>query len=139
MPSLTRWFIKIAMIYLVAALLVGAALAARSMGSLPAVIAALGPVYFHLFMVGWVTQLIFGVIYWMFPKYSKEKPHGSEGLWQATFWLLNGGLLLRIGAEPLQTLQPQASWGWLLALSALLQWLAGLAFVVNTWSRVKER
>jgi hypothetical protein len=28
---------------------------------------------------------------------------------------------------------------WLVALSAVLQWLAGMVFVVNTWARVKER
>lgn len=139
MPSLTRWFIKVAMVYLAAALLLGAGLAARSIWPLPPLIAALGPVYFHLFMLGWVAQLIFGVVYWMFPKYSKEKPHGSEGLWQATFWLLNVGLLLRVVAEPMQTLRPEAIWGWLLALSAVLQWLAGLTFVATTWPRVKER
>jgi len=26
------------------------------------------PVYIHLLVFGWLTQLIFGVIYWMFPK-----------------------------------------------------------------------
>jgi hypothetical protein len=41
----------------VAALLLGVALAApRALGLLAAV-TVLGPVYFHLFMLGWVTQL----------------------------------------------------------------------------------
>jgi len=147
MPLLTRWFIKLALIYLVVALWLGAALLTQALRPLPPFIAALGPVYFHLFMVGWVTQLIFGVVYWMFPKYSQEKPRGREGLWQATFWLLNLGLLLRMISEPMQALTPAplpprppaAFWGWSLALSAILQWLAGLLFVVNTWGRVKER
>jgi cbb3-type cytochrome oxidase subunit 1 len=136
-PPLTRWFIKFGLIYLVAALLTGAILATRPLWNLPPVLATLSPVYFHLLMVGWVTQIIFGVVYWMFPKYSKEKPHGSENLWRATFWLLNVGLALRVFSEPTQGLRAEA--GWLLALSAVLQWLAGLAFVVNTWGRVKER
>jgi len=139
MPPLTRWFIKIALLYLIAALLLGIALVARPILTLPPFIAASGPVYFHLFMVGWVTQVIFGVVYWMFPKYSKENPHGSEGLWQATFWLLNLGLLLRLVSEPMQTLSPAQFWGWSLAFSAVLQWLAGVILVVNTWGRVKER
>ncbi|MEJ2559623.1 MAG: hypothetical protein P8186_26075 [Anaerolineae bacterium] len=139
MPPITRWFIKAALAYFVAALLVGMALAARAIWSLPAIVAALGPVYFHLFMVGWVTQLIFGVVYWMFPKYSRERPRGSEGVWLATLWLLNIGLLLRVIGEPLRTLRPEAFWGWLLAISAILQWLAGLGFALNTWGRVKAR
>lgn len=139
MPSLTRWFIKSAFVYFVAALLVGVALATRSLSDLPLLLTALGPGYFHLFMLGWVTQLIFGVVYWMFPKYSREQPHGSERLWLATYWLLNIGLVLRLLSEPLLTTYAHPTWGWLLALSAVLQWLAGVVFVVNTWGRVKER
>jgi hypothetical protein len=36
-------------------------------------------------------------------------------------------------------MSPAALWIWLLAASALLQWLAGVGFVANTWGRVKER
>ncbi len=139
MPSLTRWFIKASLAYFVTALLVGLALMARAVLDLPPFIAAWSPVYFHLFMVGWISQLIFGIAYWMFPKYSKERPRGSEQLALATFVLLNAGLLLRGVAEPLRALRPEATWGWLLALSAVLQWLAGLGFVANTWGRVKEK
>jgi heme/copper-type cytochrome/quinol oxidase subunit 1 len=99
----------------------------------------LAPIYFHAFLVGWVTQLIFGVAYWMFPKHSKEQPRGSEPLAWATFWLLNLGLLLRVAIEPLHSQSPDRWLGWLLALSALMQWLAGMSFIVNTWPRVKER
>jgi hypothetical protein len=139
MPILTRWYIKFSLLYFVTALLAGLALAARSVMVLPSFIGALGPVYFHLFMVGWVTQLIFGIVFWMFPKFSMAKPRGSETLGWMTFSLLNAGLLLRVVGEPLNSLSPGASWGWLLALSAALQWLAGLAFIANTWGRTKEK
>ena len=121
------------------ALLVGVLLAAQSALHLAPALAALMPVYFHLFMVGWVTQLIFGVAYWMFPKYSKEKPRGSERIMQAVFIALNVGLLLRAIGEPLHALRPEAIWGWALVLSAILQWLAGLAFAANSWVRVKGK
>lgn len=55
------------------------------------------------------------------------------------FWLLNLGLVLRLVGEPAQVLNPSNIWGWMLATSALLQWLAGVLFVINTWGRVKER
>lgn len=139
MPPLTRRFIKLGMVYLVAALLVGLILAARYFWAAPRFVYALEPSYFHLFMVGWVLQLIFGVIYWMFPKYSQAQPHGSERVWQATFWLLNIGLLLRVIAEPMNTLNGLAVWDWLLVTSALLQGLAALLFVTVTWNRVKGR
>ena len=139
MPPLTRWYLRTALVCFVAALLSAVLLAVRGLVALPAVVGALTPVYFHLLMVGWVTQLIFGVVFWMFPKQSAARPRGSERLGWATFALLNVGLLLRVIAEPWQTLAPGALPGSLVALSAVLQWLAGLAFVVNTWPRVKER
>lgn len=139
MPPLTRWFIKAAMVALVLAFVARALMGVAPLWGRPGLVAALSPVYLHLFMWGWVTQLIFGVVYWMFPKYSRESPHGHEGLWLATFWCFNIGLVLRIIGEPLHLLRPEALWAWLTAASAILQWLAGMAFVANTWGRVKER
>ena len=136
MPTLTRWFLKTALFWLVVALVVGAILAAGAIWPLPPFFRGLGPVYFHLFMVGWVTQLIFGVIYWLFPRYSKVLPRGHRWLGWTTYVLINGGLVLRALGEPMNALQPGRIWGWLLALSALLQWLAGFCFVINTWPRI---
>jgi hypothetical protein len=137
MPVLTRWFIKAGMLYFAFALFLGVILVASDAFEMPTWIAGLSPVYFHLFMVGWVTQLIFGVAYWMFPKFSTDKPRGSESLAWATFWLINAGLLIRMVAEPITSQGAYPVWGWALVLSALLQWLGGLAFCVNTWQRVK--
>lgn len=136
MPTLTRWFIKSALLYLVAALL-----AAVLDVSFPrsTAITALRPVYLHLFVVGWITQMIFGVAYWMFPRYSRERPRGSAALGWGTYGMLNLGLLLRLAGEPVEVLRLEAELGWLLVGSATLQWVAGALFVANTWGRVKER
>ena len=139
MPPLTRWFIKAAFVSLVGALVLRAGTAALTFGGQHTISAGFAPVFFHLFVWGWVTQLIFGVAYWMFPKASKERPHGHEGLWLATFWCFNVGLLLRLIGEPLHLLRPEILWAWITIAAALLQWFAGVAFVVNTWPRVKER
>jgi heme/copper-type cytochrome/quinol oxidase subunit 1 len=139
MPRLTRYFIKTALIYLAAALLLGLLLAARSTIELPPELLALSPVYFHLFMVGWVMELIFGMLFWMLPKYSKEKPRGHERLAWAAYWLINAGLILRVIGEPLNAVQADLGMGWTLALSALLQLIGGWAFIVAAWPRVKAR
>jgi len=136
MPTITRWFIKTSLIAFVAALLVGVGQAAPQA---PAAVVAVGPVYVHLLVVGWITQMIFGVANWMFPKSSKDAPRGSDSLAIASYVCLNVGLLLRVLGEPVHTLHPTTGLGWTLVLSALLQWLGGMAFVVNTWARVKER
>ncbi len=89
MPTLTRWYLKSALIFFMLALLAAILQAFQRVAATPTFMASLGPVYFHLFLVGWVTQLIFGVVFWMFPKFSIERPRGNESLGWATFWLLN--------------------------------------------------
>lgn len=132
MPLLTRTFIKTAMICFALALILGILLALG-------VTNGLFPVYIHLLIFGWLTQLIFGVIYWMFPKFSVEKPRGNETLGWWTYALLNIGLLLRAIAEPIQSTQANLFSGWMLVLSATFQFLSGVLFVVNSWGRVKEK
>ncbi|MCB0109512.1 MAG: hypothetical protein KDE53_26500 [Caldilineaceae bacterium] len=139
MPLVTRFFIRSGLLYLIAALLTGLLLAGQVALRLPPWVTTLTPVYFHLFLVGWVTQLIIGVAYWMFPKWSRTRPRGSTLLAWGCYVLLNLGLLLRVVAEPLQSTRPSLGLGWAIVLAALLQWLGGVAFVLNTWSRVKER
>ena len=139
MPRLTRYFIKTALVYLALSLILGVLLAARSALALPDELAVLSPVFFHLLMVGWVTQLIFGMLFWMLPKYSKELPRGPEKVAWAAYLLLNSGLLLRAVGEPLVALRPEWGLGWLLGLSAVLQLSGGWAFIFNAWPRVKGR
>lgn len=139
MPVLTRLFVKTALLYLLLALAIAVLQGLPDPGDLTLILAQLRPVYFHLFMVGWVTQLIFGVGYWMFPKYSRELPRGSEAAAWAAYWLLNAGLLLRVSSEPLFGLRGETIWGVALAVSAVLQWLAGVAFVANAWPRLRGR
>jgi predicted permease len=137
MPRLTRYFIKTALVYLILALSVGAAQSVAPATSLATVLAYLRPVSVHLFMVGWVTQLIFGVGYWMFPRHSRERPRGNEGVAWAVYILLNLGLLMRVVAEPTYGISGAPLLAWALVVSAILQWLAGVAFVANSWHRLR--
>jgi hypothetical protein len=139
MPPLTRWYIKLALVNLVLGLLTGALIAAQPQLRLPAALSAAGPVYVHLLVVGWITQMIFGVAYWMFPKDSAERPRGSDHLAVATFVLLNVGLAVRVVIEPWHLVAPGVARGWLLAGAAACQWLAGVGFVLGMWPRVKGR
>ncbi len=141
MPPLTRWFVKTSFVYFILALLAGLILAAQGIWSFFPPAAQLFPTYFHLLAEGWITMLIVGVVFWMFPKYTLERPRRSENLAWASYILLNIGLLLRVISEPVFTTASttSASWAAILTLAALLQWLGGIAFVVNSWGRVKEK
>jgi hypothetical protein len=132
-PTLTRWYIKTSLAWFVAALSLGV-VSYLLPASIPS--SALQPVYLHMLVVGWITQLIFGVVYWMFPKASLERPRGSSTLAAATFILLNIGLAARAVGEPMTALGPAPIGRSLILVSAGLQWLAGLGFVANTWPRV---
>ena len=135
MPKLTRWFIKSGFICLIIALSIGVLIKSQII-QIAGLLSAATPVYFHLFMVGWVTQLIFGVSFWMFPRFSRDKPRGSLLLGWSCFWLLNVGLFLRMIGEPLNHTY-QNEFGWMLLISAVLQWLAGMFYIFNTWLRIK--
>jgi hypothetical protein len=139
MPRLTRYFIKTALLYLALALGLGLLLAARAAFDLPAEFAAFSPVFFHVLMVGWAAQLIFGMLFWMLPKYSKEQPRGNEPLAWSAYILINVGLVLRIIGEPMNMVQAEWYLGGLLVVSAVLQLIGGWAFILTAWSRVKER
>lgn len=139
MPMLSRWFIKTGMIYFVIGLLMGAILLAQPVMGWSSNVQVLRPVYLHFLFIGWVTQIIMGVGYWMFPKYSKEKPRGNEKLGWVVFVLLNLGLILRAISEPAMVLAPQLGFGWVLALASMCLLLAGWGFIANTWGRIKER
>jgi len=138
MPILTRWYIRTSFVYLMASLMVGVLIAMRFDLALPPAFSVMSPVYFHLFLVGWISQLIFGVIFWLFPKAQQEWQHWESLAW-AVWALLNAGLLLRAIAEPLAVLNPGQIWGWGLVISALLQWLAGMGFIIIVWPRAYTR
>lgn len=136
MPTLTRWFLRAAIVNLVAGLALGLVLA-LPMG------ADLSPgwrmVYVHLLVMGWATQMIFGVAYWMFPRRVPLDLTAFDTIGWTCFATMNAGLLLRAIAEPILAVRasPPAAAGLLLA--ALLQFVSVVAFVFQAWPRVSAR
>jgi hypothetical protein len=139
MPTLTRWFIKTALVYFVTALVLGAAMQSRPLVTALPVLSVIWPAYIHLLMVGWITGLIFGVAYWLFPRSDRPRPAVSERLGWAAYCFLNSGLLLRVATEPAAALDPATPVRWLLPLAALLQLGGACAFAALIWPRVRAR
>jgi len=135
MPTLARWLIKTALVHLVLALGLALVRAAQAAGALPGAAAALWLPQLHLLTVGWLTQLIFGVAFWLFPN-----PEGgmasSRVVWIA-YGGLNLGVALRLGCEP--TALPEHLNPWGLVASAALQWGASLLLVGHFWRRVRTK
>lgn len=138
MPTVSRWFLRASLLYMLAALILGIVTAAgAAVESAVPWLSVLTPVQVHLWTVGWLTQLIFGVAHWLFPKHSSEHPRGHVWLMWVAFAGINGGLLLRVVAEPLATGAAAGAVGAALVGAAGLQWLGGTAFAVHAWTRVR--
>ena len=138
MPPLTRWFVRSALLWFLLALAAGILFANGVAPRIPGTAVVLPyPTYLHLVTVGWLTNLIFGVALWLFPRQTGESPRGSDALGWVSYAGLNLGLLLRLFGEPAQL--AGAGGRILLLLSAGLQLLGGWAFVLNIWPRVKAK
>jgi len=97
---------------------------------------AMGPVFWHMLMVGWITQIIFGVSIWMFPGRNRKEGLKAQKWGWLTFIFLNGGLLLRVISEPAVTISTSEIWRIVLTGSALLQLLAAITYLIEMWPRI---
>ncbi len=133
MPTLTRWFLRAAMLYLVAALVLGIVMA------IPGSPLLFGPwfaPYIHFLVLGWATQMIFGVGLWMFPRRKPLDLDAVPWLEWICFWCLNAGLVVRAIAEPIVATHRTEMAAAALTVSAALQLLSVVAFVILAWPRV---
>ncbi len=134
MPKIARIFIKTGLLFFLASLLAGIALEVDSW-SFP----ALMPLFWHMLMVGWITQIIFGVSIWMFPGRTRDKGFRVYYWSWLTYILLNTGLALRIIAEPLIALSGHEFWDILAVLSAAFQCASGITYIIDMWPRIQSK
>jgi hypothetical protein len=139
MPTITRTFIKTALGYMLAGALLSALWLLQRAWPLHPLLGYIQPTALHLIVVGWLTQLIFGVALWMFPAWSRRQPRGPDLPGWLCYGLLNAGLLLRLIAEPLNSYRPATGLGWLLLLAAALQVGAIWLFTLLAWPRVRGK
>lgn len=137
MPRLTRWLIRTALLYFVAALVLGVAQVSPALRMQSSWLANAWPGYVHLFMLGWLSQLIVGVAFWLFPR----RGAADNRIWLGWtgYALVNAGLLIRVALEPAEIARPTPQLGWLLAVAALAQLAGAAAWVGLLWPRVRPR
>ncbi len=134
MPRITRAFIKTGMGFFLVSLLLGIAVEIESL-SLP----VLMPLFWHTLMVGWITQIIFGVSMWMFPGRNKEEGFRAQLWGWLTYIFLNAGLVLRLVAEPMLPYSELAFWNVLVLSSAVLQVTGGITYLIEMWPRIMSK
>lgn len=135
MPTSTRWFIRLGIVYLILGVLLAFLSEFKHFSNI-----SLLPVYWHMLVIGWITQLIIGVSIWMFPRRYRDREKRESILVWTTFWTLNIGLLLRIISEPLIHYFPEHRFiEFTVVISALLQITAFLFYTAEIWPRLKPK
>lgn len=134
MPRIARMFIKTGLIFFLISLLLGIAVEIESL-SLP----VLMPLFWHTLMVGWITQIIFGVSMWMFPGRTREEGFKAQLWGWLTYIFLNTGLVLRLIAEPMLSYSDLAVWNLLVLGSAVLQVSGGVTYLTEMWPRIMSK
>jgi hypothetical protein len=151
MPTTSRAFVKASFVYLSVGAVLGALLLVNRWLPLGPGIAALRISHIQALIAGWLTQLIMGVAWWLFPPLaiglrSEASPpvrrgqaqRGSEPLFWATFLCLNAGVLLQAIFGPLYSWTRIGFFDALASISGLFLLVAAATFVANTWYRVRE-
>jgi len=151
MPVTSRAFVKASIIYLCLGAIVGALMYIDRWISLGSWISYLRVSHVQMLIVGWLTQLILGVAWWLFPPLkiglrsdaplpvrSGQSQRGSEPLFWATFICLNVGILLRVFFAPLYSWSKLDFFSFLSGISGLFLLTAAISFVLNMWGRVRE-
>jgi len=134
MPKVTRWFIKSGIFYFVTGVLLALVAEIPGVHAGPIML----PVYWHMLVMGWITQMIMGVSIWMFPRKYRDKKKRESVLCWLSFWLLNSGLVLRFLSEPfLPIVQYNSAVVATVLLSAFIQVLSIIFYVAEIWPRLQ--
>lgn len=150
MPKTSRAFVKASVVYLCLGAVLGAIMLVNRWFPFEPRIYALRTSHVSMLVVGWLTQLIAGVAWWLFPTLKVgivpgtprpvrrgQAQRGSELLFWVTFALLNAGVLLASSGEPLTAWTGMGIFRSIAGVSDLLLLVAAATFVANLWNRVR--
>ena len=151
MPLTSRVSVKASIVYLAIGAMLGAILLINRWVPLGSGVYALRASHVQLLVVGWLTQLIIGVGWWLFPPLPiglrgdaqgpvrrGQATRGSERLFWIALACLNLGILLQALFEPVHIWTQIELLSVLSGFSGLFLLIAAVLFVVNLWGRVRE-
>lgn len=90
------WMIRLSLIYLIVAVLIGGTLLIHKAIPLHPALWSLLPVHFELAIWGWMVQFVMGTAYWIFPRFLEGPARGNETAAWVMAGCLNMGILLLI-------------------------------------------
>lgn len=96
MPKYTSLFIRTSFIYLLIGTFLGFLLLTNKAYNFNFKIWSLLPIHIDLLIYGWFLQFIFGMSFWMMPRYVSAKPYGNEELVSSAYTFVNIGLLVKV-------------------------------------------
>jgi hypothetical protein len=150
MPTTSRVYVKSSIVYLGVGAVLGALLLINRWTPLGSWVLALKVSHVEFLIVGWLTQLILGVAWWLFPPLKiglrsgepravrrGQAQRGSEPLFWATFVCLNLGILLRGIFEPLYVWTRLGTFQVFAALSGVFLLAGAITFILNMWNRIR--
>lgn len=136
MTRFSRIAVGLSLFYLLVGFTIGALmLASKAYAFYPSILLYL-PLHIEYMMFGWFINLIFGVAYWMFPRFTPsrstmDKPRGFVRAAWVSLLLLNTGLVIYTCGEFFRATNTVRLVGRLVELAAIA------CFMVNLWPRVK--
>lgn len=96
MPKLSVFFIRAALLYLLAGFTLGALLLIQKGLPFAAEIWLLRPLHIEVVIFGWILQLVMGVAFWMMPRFAEAPFRGDERPAWLALICLNLGIWLNL-------------------------------------------
>ncbi|MBI4664848.1 MAG: cbb3-type cytochrome c oxidase subunit I [Nitrospinae bacterium] len=139
MFGVARLYVKTALVFFGAGLFLGGwILAQQVLGFAVASAGTLMSAHTHLTLVGFMTILIMGVAYWMFPRPAREDMRYSPKMAEINYWLITLGTAIRAMGEVGMAFSPNTGLWAPVTVGAAMQIVAGFIFIWNIWSRIRS-
>ena len=137
MYSLVRRYIKTAILFLGAGLVLGGWMMVRRELANAAPSSYMVSAHTHAIFVGFVMMMILGVALWMFPRPEKGDTRYSPRAAEGAYWLVTIGTAGRVAGELARQQVASPALRWTVMLCGLAQ-VAGIGlFFVNMWPRIR--
>jgi len=133
MPTLSTYFVRLALVHLALGFTIGAFMLANKGVTFAPWLWRLRSAHIEVLLVGWLIQLVLGVAFWIAPRFWQEPVRGNvTGAWLALV-LLNIGVWV-VAISTYLVLSPA-----LIVAGRVLEASAVVSFAWHLWPRIVSR